>query len=105
MLINLTPHSVTIYGNGPTVTVPPSGKVARCQAQRTWVDEIDGVPLYTIKYDEITGLPDPQPFTLLIVSMIVRLAVPLRADVVSPGEPVRNQDGQVIGCLGLNCNR
>lgn len=52
----------------------------------------------------VDGLPEPQPDTLLIVSALVRLAVPHRTDVVSSGSLVRDESGRPVGCLGLSVN-
>lgn len=103
-LINLTPHAVSIHdadGN-LIVTVEPAGVPARCSTQREQVGEFDDIPLYRTRYGEVTGLPDPEPGTILIVSGMVRAAVAHRTDLWQPGEAVRDAAGQVIGCIGLS---
>ena len=67
--------------------------------------EIDGVPLAVVAYGEVTGLPDPAPGVVVVVSAMVRAACPDRADLASPGEPVRDEAGRVIGCRSLVVNR
>lgn len=60
---------------------------------------------------ETTGLPPEVPSEhdehpkVFIVSTLVRLAHPERRDLASPGELVRNEAGQPIGCRGLIVNR
>lgn len=46
-------------------------------------------------------LPAEEAGVALVVSALVRLAVPHRRDVFSPGELVRGTDGQPVGCRGL----
>jgi hypothetical protein len=68
------------------------------------VGEHDGLPLYQAEFGEVEGLPEPAEGVLYVVSMLVRQAVPERTDVASPGELVRDEQGRVIGCRGLNVN-
>lgn len=58
--------------------------------------------IYKTKYGEVTNLPEPKEGVIYIVSTLVRLASPERKDLYSPAKPVRNEAGQVIGCMGLN---
>ena len=73
--------------------------------------EEEGVPFQQVageidtlitKYGEVTGLPPFQDGTIFVVSGLVRAAVPHRHDVWQPGELLRNEAGQVIGCVGLS---
>lgn len=105
-MINMTPHEINVYdGDKVVVTIPPSGQIARVSERATKVGTIDSVTLYTTQRGDVTGLPEPVAGTLYIVSAQVRLAVPERSDVASPGNLVRNQDGQPIGCSGLVVNQ
>jgi hypothetical protein len=106
-LINLTPHSVIIG----SLTVPPSGTVARVAATRRQVGSIpleDGttVPAFVPAFGDVTDLPAPQKGAIYIVSAMVRshTAVAQRSDVASPGQLVRDAAGQIIGCDGLDFN-
>lgn len=102
-LINLTPHSLTLHGDG-IVTIPPSGIVARLSVQRKFLKpiSIDGVelPVSKSEFGSVQDLPKPQDGTLYVVSAMVAGAVN-RADVFSPGELVRDAKGDVIGAKGL----
>lgn len=103
-LLNLTPHSLTIVGDNGTITVPPSGQIARLAVNRTARKpvEIYGVTL-TVTHPitgAIIGLPDAEPGVLLVVSAMVAEAVK-RWDVMSPGELLRDVAGAVIGARGL----
>lgn len=107
MLKNLTPHEVKIYKlNGVTpdldVVIEASEAVARVSCEYIKVDKkVDGIDLYRPVFGEVTGLPEYSEGTYLLVSAMVREALPLRSDLVSPDQLLRNNDGNVIGCLGL----
>lgn len=107
MLKNLTPHEVKIYKlNGTTpdldVVIEADGAVARVSCEYIKVDKkVDGIDLYRPVFGEATGLPDYEEGVYLLVSAMVREALPLRSDLVSPGQLLRNDKGEVIGCLGL----
>ena len=110
-LLNLTPHAIHIFsadGKTELVTVPPSGVVARVAVTRQEIGTINGVPVFVSAYGEVEGLPQ-QDTSLdkidIIVSAMVRQAVPYRHDVYSPGELIRDEKGQPIGCKGLEANR
>ena len=101
-LVNLTPHAVTIVlPSGDTVTLPPSGTVARCSTSSEVVGEVNGIPVSRVSYGEVVGLPEMTPYTRFVVSGLVRSAVPHRGDVFSPGDLVRDAGGNVVGCRGL----
>jgi len=107
-IMNLTPHPLNLMPAGPTgpvVTIPPSGQVARCATSRVQVDTItvDGVtiPVNRTQFGEVTGLPDPQPDTIYIVSAVVAQAVPDRTDVFIVDDAVRDEQGRIIGCRAL----
>lgn len=104
-LVNLTPHKITILTQGATVEVPPSGQVARIASTKAPV-EVEGcpVPLSTVRWGAPEGVPEEQPGTLLIVSALVREALPHRQDLASPGDLVRDESGQPTGCKGLIVN-
>lgn len=107
-IVNLTPHPLNLMpegSDGPTVTIPPSGIVARCTVDRVQVNAVavDGItiPVNRTQFGAVTGLPDPQPYTIYIVSAIVAQAVPNRPDVFIVDDTVRNGQGQVIGARAL----
>lgn len=65
------------------------------------VGEVDGIPLVMTAFGAVSGLPGPQEDTLYIVSLLVKQAVQ-RQDVVSPGEIVRDANGNIVGCKNFN---
>lgn len=102
-IVNLTPHDINIFTDNGIVTIPRSGKVARCNTTSSLVDYIDGIPLYATRFGDVIDLP---PMTeekiLYIVSSMAKQKEYTRNDLVSPGELVRDEKGNVIGCKGLN---
>ena len=108
MIENRTPHEVRIYADpqdtSPLAVVPPCGEVARIKMQTTLKGVVHHVPLFHTQPGAITGLPEPDGETGYLVSMQVRLAAPERADLFSPGELIRDKNGQPLGCVGLVAN-
>lgn len=117
MLVNLTPHELNIRrADGSFMSLPPSGAVARVSEMRqeirmedypsgvadAWLDQ--DIPVKFITYGFVVGLPNQSETDAYIVSAMVRLAVPERLDVLSPGPLIRNELGQPIGCDGLIAN-
>lgn len=102
-IINLTPHAINIYDadKNLVIVVEPSGEVARVSTQRELVATVHGVPYYRTTYGGVTGLPKPEDGTVYVVSGLLRSAVPGRIDLWQPGELLRNETGQPIGCIGL----
>jgi len=107
-IVNLTPHELNLMPqgpDGPVVTIPPSGQVARCTTSRVQVGTItmDGIaiPVNRTQFGAVTGLPDPQPDTIFIVSSLVAQAVPDRQDVFIVDDTVRDDQGRIIGARAL----
>ena len=60
--------------------------------------------LYAQEYGEVTGLPPEEEGVVLVVSGLVRAALPEREDLASPGGLVRDEKGRVVGCTHLVTN-
>ena len=105
-MINLTPHSISVWSDAEThvVTIPASGLIARVSVSRTLLRVVDGVPIYATTTGDVVGLPGGADGVSLIVSAMVRCALPGRKDLLSPGDLLRNDKGQPVGCLGLVAN-
>jgi len=107
MLINLTPHPVTVFdGDTPILTIPPSGTVARLTETATEAPPIGGVAVTSVRLGKTTGLPEQQDGVTYIVSMPLLMGVMTsatwqRRDLVYPYGQVRDADGRIIGCRGL----
>jgi hypothetical protein len=104
MLINLTPHNITVIGDKESLIIPPAGKVARVISQSIQTGTVDNVPIFATTFGDIQDLPEPQDNDFFIVSAMVRSALPDRKDILSPGDLVRDHNGNVIGCRGLISN-
>lgn len=104
-LKNCTPHALNIVGcQGDVTTLIPSGIVPRVSVTTIEVAAVGDIPLLRSIPSGLTGLPEPEEGVLLIVSALVRLACPDRHDLASPGELLRDDNGQPIGCKGLVIN-
>lgn len=102
--VNLTPHVVMVLGEfGELLAgIQATGEVARVEVKHSPTGEcLRGVPLLVQETGEVVGLPDPEPGVWYVVSALVRLAVPERDDVLSPGPLVRDEHGRPTGCRGL----
>jgi len=81
----------------------PSEGVARVAVTETPLHRTySGVVLVRQKFGNVTGLPDAEEGFLLIVSALVKSALPDRRDLVSPASLVRDDDGSIIGCRSLS---
>ncbi len=116
-IVNLTPHPVRIYtadtpdqvddpDHGVLLTLEPSGALARLSESVTGEETIlagEGVeiPVSTVSYAEIQGLPEPQQGTVYVVPLMTALAAPARTDLLVPYEQVRNEEGTVVGSRRL----
>ena len=106
-IINLTPRTVKLMPDGPggpSLTVSPSGKVARCATD--WVVEtitVDGItiPVNRAQVGVVTDLPEPQPDTIYIVSRWVAEAVD-RDDLYYVDDVVQDGQCRVIGAKALS---
>lgn len=99
--VNLTPHAIDIRrADGNILHIESSGTVARVDEKRNALPPIDDINITTASYGDIYGLPDSEPDTVYIVSMLV-LAKTTRVDVFAPGPLIRDAQGRVLGCDGL----
>lgn len=117
--INCTPHTLHIYReltdeNGkPTgeteiaSTLDPSGVLPRVSEKSIycWTHNETGIDAYRSEYGGVVGLPDKEDGIYLIVSAMVRNALPDRSDLCSPGRLLRDPDGKPIGSIGVYINK
>ena len=101
-LVNLTPHSIKIANEVGDVIleVPPSGELARVAASTGVVAHVNDIDVVKSIFGTITGLPESQPDTIYIVSMLVLQAIAgARDDVVGPDTgptAVRDEAGRIV---------
>jgi hypothetical protein len=100
-LVNLTPHTVNL----PGLALPSEG-LARVSEVATEVSRMHTagpapIPVYSVSYGAVTGLPEPVEGTVYIVSRLIRTALPERGDLASPYGLVRDAEGRAIGAEGL----
>ncbi len=100
-IVNLTPHTLNVRNSdGETISFPPSGEVARVDAADAKAGTLDGFSVVRTTLGEVTGLPPFRKDTTYVVSGMVAAASP-RADVVSPGNLIRDDKGRPVGCEGF----
>ena len=121
-IVNLTPHAIRVLATDRTTVLldsKPSGTIARVSVLRQEMGVVpltndaaailaktpgSGIPVFASAYGATENVPPTELFKVFIVSALVRLALPRRRDVLSPGELVRDGNGQPIGCIGLEVN-
>ena len=105
-LVNLTPHSITLYGpdGKPLREIPPSGAVLRLKEEvRDTGERLAGVPIVEKRFIGLEGFPLPQRTenVIFIVSLPVAQYLAGRPDIVAPdtgpGSKVTDKKGRTIG--------
>ena len=110
---NFTPHAVTVFDEDgdPLVTFAPAG-LARAKQTAITVGKIDlltgSVPVKKMTFGAVEGLPETAADDeYFIVSAITAQAAmetnhPLKNQLLVVADPVRNDDGQIIGCRSFS---
>jgi hypothetical protein len=114
MIVNLTPHAITLRGKSGDTTIPASGQVARVSNTPGAVQDS---PLSSLVEDwscdqpgEVENLPDPVEGVFLVVSGMVgdalRARGVVRPDVRVPGTgpqdgAIRNEKGHIVAVTRL----
>lgn len=101
-LVNLTPHSIHIVQE---TSIEPSGIIARLKETTDSAGMAGSIPLIYREYSEVENLPEPQEDVLYIVSHMIRVAIPERTDLISPGDLLRDGNGNILGCTNFVVNR
>ena len=97
-IVNLTPHEINIVGHEP---IPSSGSVRVAETSHV-IDEINGIDIIVKKFGKVEGMPEPQPDTVFVVSLMVAQQLTHRDDILTVGETVRNEAGQVVGAKNFS---
>ena len=92
-IINLTPHEINIVGLDP---IPSSGSVRVVETSHV-IDSVNGIDIIVKKYGVVEGMPDPIHDTYFVVSLMVAQQLTHRDDVLTVGDTIRNEKGQIIG--------
>ena len=104
-LKNFTPHNVVIVINNATKIVIPSDGIARVTETKTVAPsiDVDGAIIETFisAFGEVENLPPQEEGVMLIVSALVASAAKGRDDLLVPGELVRDDGGNIVGCKSL----
>ena len=104
-LKNFTPHNVVIVIDEMTKVVIPSEGIARVTETKTPAPSIvvDGVIIETFvsAFGEVENLPPQEEGIMIIVSALVASAAKGRDDLLVPGELVRDDGGNIVGCKSL----
>jgi hypothetical protein len=111
VIVNLTPHSITVCDENdkPLLILPPSGKAARVSVKYVQCGTLaltcprKGIPVYQAEYGSVVDMPDPELDTAYVVSGMtaVALAGSGRTDIFVPGDLIRDETGNPIGCRGF----
>lgn len=105
MVINKTPHPIHILEKGTKRIVnsyPKTDGMIRLKMETKTMGMLaDGTPLTKTVFGDPEGLPEYKEGTFYIVSQLVKTALPERQDLLVPAEVVRDQQGNIIGCISL----
>lgn len=102
-IINATPHAINVVNEKMEVVASFEPTISVRVASTTQVvGTLNSIPLDTTVFGEVEGLPKYQDGIYYIVSRLVKSALPDRKDLLCPGQQVRNETGQVIGCKSLS---
>lgn len=103
--VNLTPHHITIRTSDGDIVIPPSGNVARVEVEEEREGSVGGIPVFRRRFGQVTGLPNPEPDKVFLVSTLVLTALGgEREDVLAPDtgrSAIRNSDGQIVAVTKL----
>jgi hypothetical protein len=102
---NFTPHAINLLSSNikPLRDFPSDG-IARVTSTTTKVGDLDGIPITTTTFGEVTGLPGKKDGTFIIVSRLLCAACPHRDDLLIVDQTVRNDVGRIIGCTSFAKN-
>jgi hypothetical protein len=100
MLVNLTPHPV-VFSDGRTL--PKCDNPPRLAEVVDPAGEVDGVTIVCKAFDLIKcELPKEQSGTYYVVPLLIAQAFSsLRSDLLVTNDPIRDEEGRIIGCRSL----
>lgn len=101
-ILNYMPHTLNIeLPSGERIAIESSGE-ARCAVKNVQIGDVNGIPVVSAEYGEVVGLPEPQPNTIYVVSMLVAHRAN-RPDCFGPdsGPTAVRENGQVVAVRNL----
>jgi len=117
--VNLTPHNFVVFaetdtigvgfrrtiveGAVPVLVVEPSGSVPRAREIRTELMAIDGIPVVSMTYGELTGMPemiDPEKGYIVSALCIYGVRALGYDNFYTPADLVRAPGGKPCECCG-----
>jgi hypothetical protein len=104
---NCTPHEIVVRNeNGKDIVFPASGIIPRIATTQVVVGELLGIPIVKNKMGSVENLPNYKEGTYLIVSGMVKEAMPERTDLISPDTGVTciREDGKIKAVTRFNTN-
>lgn len=116
LIINLTPHTISVTNGTEKWDILPSGSIARATEHPVPSDPIDGLPTTHVSFGAVEGLPTSVPAidpttgdfvvdTYYIVSALAADAAyrsgRTYVDLLVPGQQIRDSNGRIIGCASL----
>lgn len=112
MIINLTPHDITLKINGSTIVFSACDPNEVCRISQTEIDagflqydQAQQIPLYSLTFGDPDKLPKPQQDTYYIVSTLVMECLInkgiYRSDLLVPARQIRDELGHVTHCEGF----
>ena len=104
--INCTPHAVTVMNDNNEVilSLPKSGLIPRLSQTTQLRYILRNIPITETVFGQTVDLPNPEPYTFLIVSRLVLEANKDREDLLVPNDIVRDESGNIIGCRSFAIN-
>jgi len=105
---NYTPHPIIIKDDQDRdINIPAEPNPIRISQKTTFVRNIESIPIYNKEFMGDINLPQLEEDTIYIVSSLVydfikkNFPDKLKYFVI-PGDPIRDSNGNIIGCKGLN---
>ena len=98
-IVNLTPHPIRVIGENDQVIleIPRNTSPLRLNEERTDQGTISGVRVVGKSLSPAGGLPPQEEGTYYIVSLVIAQMYK-RPDFLVPDDPVRDEEGRIIGC-------
>ena len=102
-IVNCTPHAITILSPSLEVLYNiPSACSARVAEAKTKEEPIGDIPVTSIEYGEVTGMPELDGDEIVVVSRITAMALRgTEAVVFFPYGEERDDAGRIVGVHGL----